>query len=399
MQVLMLPLLLVATHLAAASGAVIRLGVVLGEGSQYGKPRTSDQEVWATQQAQSDAEAELAGAGGAWSLEVSVVYTGEASNTSVVEKFMHTCHDSQVAIVVGAYVSEETALAISPLAASLGLGLVLPASGLPTLPERSHVVRLWTNDHWQARILAAKVVATEVVILYRDDVSGKGLVDEFKTTYGGDVRLTSSYNASLGAGGLAAPLAAIKAAIEQRAGDERVTFLCHCGSDEMPAILDTMASMTWPTDRTSFVLTDRATPTRSVVSVDARRAFAASMGTRGVLPHIATDGNPLCESLWERWTASGQNTSLFASALSAYDAVRIATRATMLLGAVESSVGAPGLTTAIASTANQTWGASGMMGVDGVGDLYRATYDEYAVSEADGWQVVGEPIDGRKVAL
>ena len=63
----------------------------------------------------------------------------------------------------------------------------------------------------------------------------------------------------------------------------------------------------------------------------------------------------------------------------------------------EQTVGAPGLTSAVASTANQSWGASGMMALDGVGDLYRALYDEYAVDAASGWSVVGEPIDGRSL--
>ena len=162
-------------------------------------------------------------------------------------------------------------------------------------------------------------------------------------------------------------------------------------------ILDQMAAMGWPTARTAFTLTDRATPTRSVVSEPTRRAFAASMDTRGVLPHIATSANPAYASLWARWSASGQNTSLFASALSAYDALRIAARARTLLSADAPTVGAPGLTSAVASTANQSWGASGVMTLDGVGDLYRALYDEYAVDAASGWSVVGEPIDGRSL--
>ena len=391
--------------LGIAAATPIRIGLVLGakpgaenRSGGLGYPRTSDQEVWATQQAKVDIDAELSAAGGQWSLELTTVYAGEDVNTTLVEEFLLRCHGSGVGLVVGAYADEETVLAIAPLAATLGLSLLLPASGLPSLPERSHVVRLWTNDHWQARVLAAKFLGEKAVVLYRDDVGGASLVQELQAIYSGTIATVNSYNASAGAAGLVAPLLAIQAALgPPPVHPERVSFLCHCGSDEVSLILDQMAAMGWPTARTSFLITDRATPTRSVVSEPARRAFAAAMDTRGVLPHIATSGNPAYASLWARWIASGQNTSLFASALSAYDALRIAARARTLLSADAPTVGAPGLTSAVASTANQSWGASGMMALDGVGDLYRALYDEYAVDAASGWSVVGEPIDGRSL--
>ena len=56
--------------LLAAAATPIRIGLVLGAkpGGGLGYPRTSDQEVWATQQAKVDIDAELAAAGGQWSL-------------------------------------------------------------------------------------------------------------------------------------------------------------------------------------------------------------------------------------------------------------------------------------------------------------------------------------------
>ena len=81
------------------------------------------------------------------------------------------------------------------------------------------------------------------------------------------------------------------------------------------------------------------------------------------------------------------------SALSAYDATRIGARAAMMLrGGLP---GDAGLAAALRSTACQSWGASGMMAVDDEGDLYRATFDVYAVNASEGWQVAGAPIDAR----
>ena len=53
-----------------------------------------------------------------------------------------------------------------------------------------------------------------------------------------------------------------------------VAFVCDCASDEISDIMDYMEGMAWPVSSTLFHLTDRATPTRSIVATDARKAFA-----------------------------------------------------------------------------------------------------------------------------
>ena len=149
-----------------------------------------------------------------------------------------------------------------------------------------------------------------------------------------------------------------------------------------------MGAMRWPSERTRLYLTDRATPTRSVVALPNRTAFAASLRTTGILPHIPADDNPTYASLAARWRRDGHATPLFASALSSYDAVRLAALASGFIGGGDTT-GAAGLRDAAVSVADQYWGASGMMTLDALGDLYRAVYDVYKVDGDAGWQIVG----------
>jgi hypothetical protein len=102
-----------------------------------------------------------------------------------------------------------------------------------------------------------------------------------------------------------------------------------------------------------------------------------------------------------RWKADGQTTSLFASAVVSYDALRIAASAAMLLGGGASgTAGVAAQVQAVRSTAFTYWGVSGSMALEPAGtgfDLYRAEYDVYAVEKTTGWHVLPGYIDGHTV--
>lgn len=150
-----------------------------------------------------------------------------------------------------------------------------------------------------------------------------------------------------------------------------------------------------PTAKTVFMLTDRATPTRSVVATPARRAFAARLGTSGVLSALPTRGNPAYSGLADRWRSAGFSTSLFASACSLYDAVLIAAQASLLMGGGATTGTKGALRSAINTTAKYFNGASGAMALDEAGDLDRAEYDVYAVNANSGWGVTNASINAR----
>lgn len=384
---------------AVVSAAPINLGVVLGQNS--GVVDTSDQEQWCVEQARLDVSAELAAAGGRYSLNLTTVYAGEESDASTTLAFLKQSAGGGAGYVVGAYVSEDTLKAISPSLAALGLLLLAPASGLPRpdWPDYPEVLRLWPNDRWQASLLVQRCHETHderFIIFARDDLSGKAFSNGLLSMIpGGSSSVLGGiqyYKPTLGPASYTATLSNLRDAIST-AVVPTVAFICDCGSDEISQIMDTMHSLGWPTVRTHFYLTDRATPTRSVVALPNRTAFAASMRTSGLLSHIPTNNNPSFSSLHDRWRLAGHTTSLFASALSSYDAVRIAALASMTMGG-GNTTSAPGLRTAAAVVANQSWGASGMMTLDSSGDLYRAVYDVYAVDEDKGWLVV-DTIDAR----
>ena len=387
-----------------AARVPLNVGVILGQDNRTAD--TSDQEQWAVQQAASDVSAMLAATASRFSLQLSTVFTGEDKGSpaalAAVQNFLQTSSESGAGIIVGAYLSESALLAIRSSLDSLGLTLLAPASGLPTLPApREQILRLWPNDKQQARAFTSALLAnaTAVALLSRDDVSGRAFASMLASELSGRSLLLPGggpfyYNASEGVRSFAPHLAQIERAIAASAAPA-ISFVCDCGSDEIAAILDAMSGHGWPnTTKTRFYLTDRATPTRAVVATPQRRAFAAALRTTGVLSHLPTANNPTYAALAARWRAAGQRSSLFASALSSYDAVRIAALASIVVGGANTTRAA-GLRAAAVSVADQAWGASGMMALDEHGDLYRAVYDVYTVTEAAGWQVVGPPIDAR----
>ena len=399
-----LALLLTSTQCAATS-TPIRIGVILGRNNHTTdgrRPRTSDQEQWAVTQAANAVSTAFTASGGLYTLDLSVVFTGEDSGSVIafkaVEAFLQASAARGAGIVVGAYLSESHLLAVRTSLPALGLTLLAPASGLPSLPApRERILRLWPNDKWQVSVLARHLLkGARVAVLSRADLTGKALTSLLATALGPALLPAGGpfyYNHTEGASSYGPPLAAIRTAIAAASGATHL--VCNCGSDEIGDILDTMRAGGWPADKTRLVLTDRATPTRAVVA-SPRKAFAAAMHTRGVLSHLPTTGSPSYAALNERWRADGHATSLFASALSAYDAVRIAALASVLAGG-GNTTGTQGLTPATVGVAGESWGASGMMSLDGEGDLYRAVYDVYAVSAEAGWAVVGDPIDARTI--
>lgn len=192
---------------------------------------------------------------------------------------------------------------------------------------------------------------------------------------------------------------ALGSAVKGGSGDGRrtqgrVAFICNCEPADIPAILDQMrASRTWPVERTHLFATDRWTPTRSVASDPGRRAFAVSLNTEGVLPSIQTTGNPSFDLLDRRWHEAGQRTSLFASAIATFDAINVAFRAGLLRQSDATATVAQ-VVAGLNATAATAWGAGGLLALDADGDLYRASYDRYLLTEDQGW-VVNGTVDAR----
>ena len=89
--------------------------------------------------------------------------------------------------------------------------------------------------------------------------------------------------------------------------------------------------------------------------------------------------------------------------LCSYDVIQIAATASMLAGGGNTTArpahpggqeARPGFVAATWSAALRAWGATGAMALSPAGDLFRATYDVYAVTPRGAWAVVGR-IDAR----
>jgi hypothetical protein len=456
----MLPLCLIALHSLAALATEIRVGVVLGlnnntlssSSSSSLRPLTSDQEQWCADRAEDDITTLLSAAGSLHTFRLDRVYAGEDADspesTAAVLGFIRDESAAGVGAVVGGYLSDATLLQVKATAAAAGVVLLASASGLPGLPApRGDVVRFWPNDEWQARVMVSRFRSkgiNSVVVLSRDDVTGKGLTNSFVERWTAGAVETAGH-----AGRLLAPvqwyngsdtqqkpwlarLPAILAAIKEGPRRQRtsspaasdnddnnststksttspspasaaspptkVGFVCNCGNEEVAAILDGMEALGWPVEATAFTLTDRSTPTRAVVAVPARKAFAASVGTSGTLSALPTAGNAAYASLAARWRGDGFETSLFASACSLYDAVQIAALASLAMGGGATGGDARAvaeLRATINTTAMFYNGASGAMALDGSGDLERAFYDVYGVNGETGWSVMEAAVNAR----
>lgn len=345
--------------IARGSGAELQIGVILGADNNTAD--TSDQEQWCVLEARSDIQALLTSAHSPYSLDLQLVYAGEdsesASSVQQVTDFLRKCGETGIGFVVAAYLADTTLLKVMSLARSLGIVLLCPAGGLPDLPSpRDNVLRFWPNDRYQALVLLdhiqsmlaepANASPVSVAVMSRSDITGVGLTEramEAANKQGSGIELLTPdalyYNHSR-PDDYKGPLQTLKAAIAA-AAPTPVALLCNCGNEEVGDILGAMAGMAWPTDNTFFVLTDRATPTRTVAD-PAHLAFAAAVRTSGVLSHIPTAGSPIFDALHKRWSDAGHTSSLFASAVASYDVVRMAARASMVLGGNGESNGSAG---------------------------------------------------------
>lgn len=390
---------------------VITIGCVLGLNYTSTLPSvgrrlaTSDQEQWCFEQAKADVAQDLSSAGSSFQIQLEAVFSQSETaydDPALVLAFLDDMAAKGAAFVVGPRTSD-TLMAVAPRAQELGITLISPSSGLPDLPSRDNIFRLWPTDDVQAEVLTGVLsdwglTSPGIVFLSNDDTTGVGLTDSFLDFFksaGGTLLLPPIlYNTSTADLNWTATLAPVKKAIEDT--KTTIAVVCNCDADEIGDILDTMEALDWPADMTQLLLSDRSTPTR-LVADDSHRVFAASLNTSGVLPHIPINNNPAYTSLEERWETHGDtgNGTLFASALSTYDAIRMAARASMLLGTTSRPTPAQLLADAkhaFNATALQTWGAGGMMAVNTQGDLLRSEYDVYDVDAVAGWRVVGERV-------
>ena len=156
-----------------------------------------------------------------------------------------------------------------------------------------------------------------------------------------------------------------------------------------------------------------------MVGLPARAAFALSVRLSGTLSAIASYENPVFDSLQGRWSAAGFATSMFASSTCLYDVIHLAAAASMAVGGGNTTTAAdaaegngsftpmlpptprPAFTQAVWAASFRGWGATGAMGLDSSGDLYRTMYDVYALRPTSSgmaakWAVV-DRIDARSL--
>ena len=109
--------------LVVAATTPLKIGVILGRDNRTSD--TSDQEQWAVEQARLDVAAELEKSGGRYSIQLSTVFTGEDSESPeallAVRQFLKTSSANGVGLVVGAYLSEGSLLAVRGSLEPLGL--------------------------------------------------------------------------------------------------------------------------------------------------------------------------------------------------------------------------------------------------------------------------------------
>ena len=411
-----LPSVMLATQ--TTNVTTINICVVLGVNSiqhGYGRMQTSDQEQWATQQAEADIGSMLIATRSPYRLELRRLYAGSNADSdaaaAAIADFAQTCSQAGAGAFVGGYMSDRSLLKLQPMLATLGLAVLMPASGLPDLPApRSNILRFWPSDEHQAKALHQRlanvtgVAAPDIVILSRDDVTGRGLTNAFTQSLHTQRQLVLPvqwYNGT--AADAATKLPAIAKAIRASTA-ARVGFLCNCGPEEIAEILDAMRAARWPASKTAMALSDRSTPTRAVVASPPRAAFALEVRLSGTLSAIASSENPVFTSLQRRWVDEGHATSMFASSSSLYDVIHLAAAASMAVGGGNTTapVAGPGgsagrnrpaFTQAVWAAGLRGWGATGSMALDDSGDLHRSRYDVYALINASGgaeaaWAVV-----------
>ena len=236
-------------------------------------------------------------------MQLFTVFAGQVPDGNKIEAFLMQCQKDGAGMIVGAYMGDTNLLMLKDLAQQLGLVLLMPASGLPEIPApRSGVFRFWPNDKYQAKVLVHQIKqqkASKVVVLSGDDVNGQALIAELSKTIKTDTRVSFQippvlYNDSSARSNFSHQLETIRKAVSSLQTSETAVFVCNCGPYDISPILDAMRaeSSKWKIDSLRLLLTDRSTPTRSVVADKQRQAFAAQLHTSGVLSHIQSASNP-----------------------------------------------------------------------------------------------------------
>ena len=204
-----LSLLLSAAIVVATTASIpIRLGVVLGADNSttprhhFSRALTSDQEQWCALRAGEDAAARLASTPELFALEMTLLYAGSDADSNAsaakVSSFIAASAARGAGIVIGGYMSDRTLLLVKDTAATLGVMLLAPASGLPVIPPpRESVLRLWPADNYQANVLSKLALkrASAAVVLTANDAASMTLAKLFAQQF------------TAGGGTLAAPIA------------------------------------------------------------------------------------------------------------------------------------------------------------------------------------------------
>ena len=210
-------------------------------------------------QAKADITQDLLGAGSSFELHLEAVFSQSETaydDPALVLAFIEDMAAKGAAFVVGPRTSD-TLIAVAPRAQELGITLISPSSGLPDLPSRENVFRLWPTDVVQAEVLTGVLdewglSLLGIVFLSNDDTTGTGLANSFLDTFqsaGGTLLLPPIlYNTSAPDLSWTDVLVPVKQAIVDTKPTSRIAVVCNCDADEIGDILETMEALEWPTD-------------------------------------------------------------------------------------------------------------------------------------------------------
>jgi len=125
--------------------------------------------------------------------EISLVVEDTGSNPQTAVLAAKKLISQGIQSFIGPLNSAELA-AVAPLLDAPGLLSISPTSTAPSLSKIDHIYRLVMNDTYQAQALAAllkKDQINNVIVLYRNDLYGKDLTDEFRAAYPGTIQSLS----------------------------------------------------------------------------------------------------------------------------------------------------------------------------------------------------------------
>jgi branched-chain amino acid transport system substrate-binding protein len=111
------------------------------------------------------------------------------TNPQKALRALKALHKKGIKACLGPYSSAELT-AVEAFAAETGIILISPASSLLSLAKKDRIVRLTVSDDLQAKAIASlleKKNIEDLLIIYQDDISGKGLMSALSSVFKGNI--------------------------------------------------------------------------------------------------------------------------------------------------------------------------------------------------------------------